>query len=196
MSHHQSDTGFYTTASVFNPRFLIISIRLLLLIMGVMLLSGCMAHRLTDFTDQIRRGEYQLSDEELQRIQFYTSHELILTAVDEDTEDPARGIFRRSVLDTRLIDQVVIRRHTRGVVVAAGERWLDVSFQEGDSLRFTLMPSGRYLLNASTVMYSGQQYRVECIPRRFRDCPVSLLIRKNVEPKITVRSQRARGLRP
>jgi len=196
MSYHQSDTRFYTTPLTFMSRLLIKSIRPLLLILGVLLLNRCMAYRLTDFTDQIRRAEHPISDEELLRMQFYLSHELILTAVDEVREAPAGGLLRRSVLDTRYVDQVIIRRHTRGVVNTAGERWLDVSFQEGNSLRFTLMPSGRYLLNAGTVTYGGQQYRVECVPRRLRDCPVSLLVRKNVEPKITVRNQRARGLRP
>lgn len=169
--------------------------RLALLTLAALLLNGCLAYRLTEFTDQTRRAD-QLSDEELRRLQFHTSHTLVLTAMNEVRESPTPGWLKKPRLDTRYVDQVLIRRRTRGVVVAAGDRWLDVSFHEGTWLRFNRMPSGRYLLDASTVMYGDQQYRVECVPRRFSECPVSLLIRKNLKREIRVRSQKVEGRRP
>jgi len=170
-------------------------IRLALLVLAALLLNGCLAYRLTEFTDQTRRTD-KLSDEELRRLQFHTSHTVVLTAVNEVRESPTPRRLRKPKLDTRYLDQVVINRRTRGIVVAAGDRWMDVSFQEGTWLRFNRMPSGRYLLDASTVMYGNQQYRVECVPRRFSKCPVSLLIQKNIKPKTRIRSQKAKGRRP
>ncbi len=182
-------------AARFKVRALTLAIRLCLLILAVLLFSGCLARRLTEFTDQSRQT-YQLTDDELKRVQFYTSHTLILTAVSEIRESPTPGWLRKPKLDTRYVDQVRIRRHTRGAVIAAGDQWLNVSFEEGTWLRFTRKPSGRYLLDTKTVTYGDKLYRVECVPRRFSKCPVSLLIRKNLKPKIRVRSQKVKGRRP
>lgn len=170
-------------------------VRLVLLALAALLLSGCLAYRLIEFTEETRRT-FQLSADELKRMQFYVSNTLVLTAVNEIRESTPPGWLRKPELDTRYVDQVVIRRHTRGVVIAAGDRWLDVSFEEGTWLRFTRMPSGRYLLDANTVMYGDHQYRVECVPRRFRKCPATLFIRKNLKPKTRVRSQKVKGRRP
>jgi len=182
-------------AALFKVRGLTLALRLGMLALAVLLFSGCLARRLTEFTDQARQT-YQLSVDELERVQFYTSHTLIFTAVNEIRESPPPGRRRKRKLDTRYVDQVKIRRHTRGVVITAGDRWLDVSFEEGKWLRFTRKPSGRYLLDTKTVTYGGKLYRVECVPRRFSKCPVSLLIRKNLKPKIRVRSQKVKGRRP
>lgn len=170
-------------------------VRLVLLALAALLLSGCLTYRLTEFTEETHQT-FQLSADELKRMQFYTSHTLILTAVNEIRESPLPGRRRKPELDTRYVDQVVIRRHTPGVVITAGGRWLDVSFEEGTWLRFIRKPSGRYLLDANTVMYGDQQYRVECVPRRFRKCPVSLLIRKSLKPKTKVQRLKVKGRQP
>ena len=170
-------------------------VRLVLLALAALLLSGCLTYRLTEFTEETRQT-FQLSADELKRVQFYVSHTLVLTAVNEVRESPPPGRRGKSELYTRYVDQVVIRRHTPGVVITAGDRWLDVSFQEGTWLRFTRKPSGRYLLDANTVMYDNQQYRAECVSRRFRKCPVSLLIRKNLKPKTKVQRLKVKGRRP
>ncbi len=191
----QPNFAFRMMAAMFRMRTLSIATRLILPALAVLLLSGCLARRLTEFTDQTRRT-YQLSNDELKRMQFYTSNTLILTAVQETRESPAPNRRGRPKLDLRYVDRVVIRRHTPGVVITIGDQWLDVSFEEGKWLRFTWRPSGRYLLDNKIVMYGNQQYGVECVPRRFRKCPASLLIRKNLKPKTRVRSQRAKGRRP
>ncbi|UCH62683.1 MAG: hypothetical protein JSU77_12995 [Fidelibacterota bacterium] len=182
-------------ATLLKVRGLTLSIRIGLLALAALLLSGCLTYRLTEFTDQIRKAD-QLSVDELKRVQFYTSHTLIFTAVSETRESPPPEPRRKPKLDTRYVDQVKIRRHTPGVVITAGDRWLDVSFEEGKWLRFTQKPSGRYLLDAKTVTYGGKLYRVECVPRRFSECPVSLRIRKSLKPKIKVRSQKVKGRQP
>ena len=170
-------------------------VRLVLLALAALLLSGCLTYRLTEFTEETRQT-FQLSADELKRVQFYVSHTLVLTAVNEIRESPPPSRRGKPELDTRYVDQVVIRRHTPGVVITAGDRWLDVSFEEGAWLRFTWKPSGRYLLDANTVMYGNQQYRAECVPRRFRKCPVSLLIRKNLKPKTKVQRLKVKGRQP
>lgn len=176
-------------------RTLTLAIRLCLLALAVLLFSGCLARRLTEFTDQTRKT-YQLTDDELKRVQFYTSHTLILTAVHETRETPAPNRSRRPKLDLRYVNRVVIRRHTPAVAITVGNQWLDVSFEEGAWLRFTWRPSDRYLFDESTVMYGGIQYNVECVPRRFSKGPASLLIRKDLMPKTKVRSQKAKGRQP
>ncbi len=170
-------------------------VRLVLLALAALLLSGCLTFRLTEFTEETRQT-FQLSADELKRVQFYVSHKLVLTAVNEVRESPTPGWLRKPTLDTRYVDQVVIRRLTPGIVITVGEQWLDLSFEEGAWLRFTRKPSGRYLLDANTVMYGNQQYRAECIPRRFRKCPVSLLIRKNLKPKTKVQRLKVKGRQP
>jgi len=142
-----------------------VMIRLVLPALAV-LLSGCLGPRLSDFTEEARRS-YQLTNDELQRIQFYNSHTIIFTAVEEVREPPPPKRRRKQPLDTRQVNRVVIKRRTRGIVVAVGSNWLDVSFEEGKWLRFTRLPSGRYTLKAAPVIYGGQRYRVECQPRRF-----------------------------
>ncbi len=195
MDTPQPNFAFRMMAAMFRMRALTIAIRLGLLALAVLLFSGCLARRLTEFTDQIRQT-YQLSEDELKRVQFYTNHTLVLTAVQETREPPAPNRRGRPKLDLRYVDRVVIRRHTPGVVITVGDQWLDVSFEEGAWRRFTWKPSDRYLLDDSTVMYGDKQYNVECVPRRFSKGPASLLIRKDLMPKTKVRSKKAKGRQP
>lgn len=182
-------------AARFKVRALTLAHRLSLLALAALLLSGCLARRLTEFTNQTRKT-YELTDDELKRVQFYTSHTLILTAVHETRETPAPNRRGRLKLDLRYVDRVVIRRRTPGVAITVGNQWLDVSFEEGAWLRFTWRPSDRYLFDDSIVMYGGKQYHAECTPRRFSKGPASLLIRKDLMPKTRVRSQKVKGRQP
>jgi hypothetical protein len=163
------------------------------LLAAVLLLSACLAPRLTDFTVDTRRI-HKLTDDELQRVQFYNSNTIILTAVDEAREPP-EGRRRNRKLDTRLLDRVVIEERTPGMLVAAGGTFLDVSFEEGKSLHFVKLPSGRFTLNVPVVTYGGQRYHVECVRQRNNPCPVSLMVRRDLKPVTKVQLQKVRGRR-
>ena len=165
----------------------------LLLPAALLLLSACLAPRLTDFTVDLRRM-HKLTDDELQRVQFYNSHTIVLTAVDE-TREPPEGRRRNRKLDTRLVDQVVIDERTPGTLVAAGETFLDISFQEGRALHFVRRPSGRFTLTASIVTYGERRYHMECVHDKDGPCTVSLMVKRKLKPVTKVQLQKARGRR-
>ncbi|UCD39243.1 MAG: hypothetical protein JSW54_07145 [Fidelibacterota bacterium] len=155
----------------------------------LLLCSACLAPKWIEFTAETRRL-HKLTDDELTRIQFYNSNEIILTGVQEERQAPTR---RKQRLDTRLLDRVVIKRRTPGLAMAVGGNWIDISFEEGRSLHFTQLPSGRFKLTSTIVTYGGRRYHVECVPHRSSDCPVSLLIRRELDPKTRIQRQKVRG---
>ncbi|MFB0515049.1 MAG: hypothetical protein ACETWG_00400 [Candidatus Neomarinimicrobiota bacterium] len=165
-----------------------------LLTLVALLIGGCLATRLTDFTEETRQ-RHKITEDELQRIQFYNSHTIILTPADEVRNPPTPEQRRKQPLDTRHLDRVVIKRHTPGIVVAAGSNWLNVSFEPGKWLRFIRLPSGRYKLKATTVNYGGRQYHAEYLSRHFRRGPAALLVPKSLKPITRFRSQKVEGQR-
>ncbi|UCH09965.1 MAG: hypothetical protein JSU61_12255 [Fidelibacterota bacterium] len=166
---------------------------IVLLLATLLLFSACLAPRLTDFTVDFRQM-HKLTDDELRRVQFYNSHTIVLTAVDEMREPP-EGRRRNRKLDTRLLDRVVIEEETPGMLVAAGGTFLDVSFEEGKALHFVRRPSGRFTLTDPIVTYDGRRYQVECVRERNKPCPVALMVRRKLKPVTKVQLQKVRGRR-
>ena len=139
------------------------------------------------------RRVYNLTDDELRRVQFYNSNTIVLTLADEVREAPNTKKRRKQKLDVRHIDQVIIEEHTRGVAVGVGGNWLDISFEEGRALRFALLPNGRFAIKDKIVLYGGQRYRVDYLDHRRSRYPVTLLVQRDLKPKTVVNRQKAKG---
>jgi hypothetical protein len=159
--------------------------------LGVLLLASCASRQLTEYNQGLRRV-HNLTDDELRRVQFYNSNTIVLTLADEVREAP-NPKRRKQKLDIRHIDQVIIEEHTRGLAVAVGGNWLDISFEEGKALRFELLPNGRFTLKDKIVLYGGQRYRVDYLDHRRSRYPVTLLVRRDLAPKTVVKHKKAKG---
>jgi hypothetical protein len=161
------------------------------LLLGSLVLFSCASRQLTEYNQGLRRV-HNLTDDELRRVQFYNSNTIVLTRADEVREAP-NPKRRRQKLDVRHIDRVIIEEHTRGVAVGVGGNWLDISFEEGRTLRFKLLPNGRFALQDKIVLYGGRRYRVDYLDHRRSRYPVTLLVQRDLKPKTVVKSQKAKG---
>lgn len=132
------------------------------------LLAGCTTAPFT----QDMRDKYNLSPEQLQRIQFYNSAEIVLERhVERKTGTPMPD-SRLQLAQTELIRKVVIPPETPGVAVGVTNDMLEISFENGKSLFFGSSPAkrkevgGLYCLLArdwtdrrGTLSYGGETYR-------------------------------------
>jgi hypothetical protein len=96
--------------------------------------SGCAS--LVPFTQEIR-SQHNLTDDDLQHLQFYVSNEVTLR---REIESRGRIISggQLEVTSGKLVEEVVIQEHTPGVVVTVGGDALAISFEEGSALTFSL----------------------------------------------------------
>jgi hypothetical protein len=113
---------------------------LLSILLGSLLLTSCASRQLTEYNQGLRRV-HNLTDDELRRVQFYNSNTIVLTLADEVREAP-NPKRRKQKLDIRHIDQIIIEEHTRGLAVAVGGNWMDISFEEGKALHRPALPRG------------------------------------------------------
>ncbi len=138
-------------------------------LIGAALLSSC-SNRLTYFTKDLQ-DRYRWSDEELKRIQFYVSRDIVLK---RELTGGSSGIVsgRIKVEDGRRIEEVVIRKGTPGAYIFSpkNDRFA-VSFEAGDDnfLMFGPSPkySDRYVVlasdwsrNSGEVTYGDKKWRV------------------------------------
>lgn len=136
----------------------------------VFLLSIPSCKNLVPYTDALRK-QNNWSDAEIQRIQFYTSEEIVLyrELVSGSTQIVSGKIKK---MNGREIEEVVIKRKTPGVVTEIPkEGKMYVSFEIGDSyyLTFGINPEqrGRYVLLAKEwtkggigkVTYNGVEFQ-------------------------------------
>jgi hypothetical protein len=98
-------------------------------------LTGCASY--VPFTQELR-NEHKLAADDLSNLQFYNSHTITLRRELARGDSQVTGGHKLLVIAGKQIEEVVIEQHTPGVVVAAGEATLQVSFEEGTFLEFTV----------------------------------------------------------
>ena len=96
---------------------------------------GCATY--VPFTAELR-DEHHLTGKDLENLQFYNSHPITLRRVIERDARQVTPGHKLLVIAGKQIEEVVIDEHTPGVVVGATDQAIDVSFEEGTSLRFSL----------------------------------------------------------
>lgn len=123
------------------------------------------------FTQEIR-GQYNISDNDLSRIQYYTSAPIVLhRRLEHGKYDVAKGRLR--VIDNQMFDEVLIVGGTRGVLVDVDKHSVKVSFEsedkEGGVLQFGALSdgvvAGEYRLygrdwteHTAVVRFEGEDY--------------------------------------
>ena len=98
-------------------------------------LTGCSS--LVPFTQEIRT-ENALQRDDVKNLQFYLSHRITLRREIESGGSRVTSGHKLIVVSGKTIEEVEIAAKTPGVVVAAGDRTLTVSFEPGTSLVFAL----------------------------------------------------------
>lgn len=145
--------------------------RLLALLTVVVLFSSC-GPKLSPFTQRIYEDQ-DWSKDELSRIQFYLSEDLVLTRELRDgRSEITNGQVR--IIDGREVEQVVFKKNTPGIYVfSPKENRLAISFESNDENYLIFGPNpragNRYTLLAGEwnrrsrygkVQYGGRQWRV------------------------------------
>jgi len=116
-------------------------------------LGACSTIETQSFLHTGHRGLYAFSQEDMGRMQFYTSREVLAHRINEDGQTTAD-------------DVIVIPIRTRGNVVEAGPNWLRVKFNEGGTGSIFLA-SGKgedSLYKFATETEGGQLQRIEEMP--------------------------------
>ncbi|HUR30843.1 MAG TPA: hypothetical protein VMZ69_05390 [Saprospiraceae bacterium] len=136
----------------------------------IMLFASCIP-RLTYFTQNLNEKQ-NWSQEDLKRIQFYVSHDIVLsrTISDDDTKI-TEGKIR--IINGRKVQQIVIKERTPGVLILMPkEDRFAISFEEEDDAFLMFGPNPKYyerfaLLaqdweeDNGQVHYKGQLYHVD-----------------------------------
>lgn len=131
------------------------------------LLGGCTT---VPYTQEMR-DKYGMTPENLRKVQFYNSDEIVLERhIQRKAGKPTPG-NRLELTQTDVIKKVTIPPETPGVVVGVTNDMLEISFEEGRSLFFGSSPArrkevgGLYCLLArdwtdrrGTVGYGGETY--------------------------------------
>jgi hypothetical protein len=97
--------------------------------------TGCASY--VPFTAELQT-EHHLVTKDLQNLQFYTSHEIRLRRELANDSRQITGSHKLLVIAGKTIEEVVIEKHTPGVIVGTGRGTLKVSFEEGSALEFAL----------------------------------------------------------
>lgn len=146
----------------------------------VLLATGC-GPRLSPLTERLIEDQ-NWSEEELKRIQFYLSEDLILTRELRNGNSEIRN-GQVKIVDGREVEQVVFKRNTPGVFVFQPKsQRMAVSFERSDENFLVFGPNpkagNRYVIMAAdwnrrfgTVTYAGKKWRVNAA-----DAYASLLI--------------------
>lgn len=109
---------------------------------GLWLLSSC-SNRLTYFTQDLQ-SQYRWSEDELKKIQFYVSRDIVLKReLTGGSSDIVSGKIK--IEDGRKIEEVVIRKGTPGAFIFSpkSERFA-ISFEENDNNYLMFGPSPKY----------------------------------------------------
>ncbi len=101
----------------------------------LVLASGCASY--VPFTQELR-NEHKLTGDDLKNLQFYNSHTITLRRELARGDRQVTGSHTLLVIAGKQIEEVVIEKHTPGVVVASNENALRVSFEEGTFFEFSV----------------------------------------------------------
>jgi hypothetical protein len=97
--------------------------------------TGCVSY--VPFTAELQT-EHRLAPKDLQNLQFYTSQKITLRRELANDSRQITGSHKLLVIAGKRIEEVVIEKHTPGVIVGVGRGTLKVSFEEGSSLDFAV----------------------------------------------------------
>jgi len=167
-------------------------------LLGVFLLTSC-GPKLSPFTQNLY-DEQQWSDEELKRIQFYTSEDIVLyRQLTKGESEIISGEIK--IRNGKKVDEVMIKEGTPGVLLfRPKENKFAISFESGNDDRFlvfgaTKKRGGQYRLQAKDwgrrvgkVTYEGKIYTTSS-DSAYASLLVDLKRIKNTE----VRSRVAKG---
>ena len=93
----------------------------------VIMVSGCSNNYVLK---QSTINEYQLSFEDINGIQFYNSHDIVLTNYEEVKSDKSTSKGNLNVNFDKQVDQVIIKANTKGRIIKdLGENKYAVSFE-------------------------------------------------------------------
>ncbi len=97
--------------------------------------TGC-ASTMVPLTHELR-SQHDLSDQEVQQLQIYLSHTVTMR---REVNAKGRTISggHLKVTAGKTIEEVVVKKHTPGVVIGIDDQVLRVSFEEGSALDFAL----------------------------------------------------------
>lgn len=166
----------------------------------VLSMSAC-SPQLTTFTQRLY-DEYDWTESELKRIQFYVSDDILLRRqLTGGTSEIISGEIK--VVDGREVEEIVIRRKTPGVLLfLPKENRFAISFEaEGDDRYLIFGPNpkagNRYALLASEwrrrggkVTYEGRKFDVEA-----SSAFAALMVDLKKIRKTSINSRTARGRR-
>lgn len=169
-----------------------------ILFLSVFFLSSC-SPRLSPFTQRLY-SDYNWSDSELKRIQFYVSDDIVLhREAKRGKSEIISGEIK--IVDGRRVEEVVIRKGTPGVLLfKPKENRFAVSFEEGSDERFLMFgpspkASGRYVLLASDwnkrkgkVTYDGKTFTTPS-----NSAFAALMVDLKKINQVSVKSRQARG---
>jgi hypothetical protein len=140
--------------------------KLLLFLTLTAVLSSC--KNLVPYTDAMKK-KYNWSDEQIKRIQFYVSHDIILhRELTRGSTEIVQGKIK--TINGKKVEEILIRQGTPGVLVELPKQdKMLVSFEMGDDhyLSFGVNPNAgdKYVLLASDwsngmgkIHYSDQEY--------------------------------------
>lgn len=97
--------------------------------------GGCVSY--VPFTAELQ-AEHRLVPKDLQNLQFYTSHEIRMRRELSKDSSQVSGSHKLLVIAGKTIEEILIEKHTPGVIVGVGRGTLKVSFEEGSDLEFSL----------------------------------------------------------
>lgn len=168
-----------------------------------LLLSGSLftscSPTLSPFTQRLY-DNYRWSDDELKRIQFYVSDDIVMRReLGNGSTEIISGKVR--VVNGREVEEIVIRRGTPGILMfKPKENRFAVSFEDGGEERYLVFgpnpkASDRYVLLASewrkrggTVTYDGRKFDVDA-----DDAFATLMVDLKKFNKLSVESRTAGG---
>jgi len=134
----------------------------------LMSLTSC-SKKLTPYTERLQ-DDFEFSTDDLQRIQFYLSEDIVLQR-NLGLEETRITEGRIQVVDGREVEQIIFKKGTPGVLVfSPKDRRLAISFEEGGDDKYLMFgpnkrAGGRYVLLAKEwrnklgkVSYNGKTY--------------------------------------
>jgi hypothetical protein len=100
------------------------------------LLSGC-GSGLVPLTQELR-DQHGLTEKELSNLQYYVSHTITLRRELETGGRQITGNHKLVLRAGKTIEEVVVPEGTPGVAVGVGPNSMEISFEEGTSIRFAI----------------------------------------------------------
>ena len=151
-----------------NYNHLRIRKNLLLLVVAMLFFSSCAT--LVPFTTALQK-QYNLKDEDLNKVQFYNSDDILLYKDVSSSGRPTIEGGKIKVIDGREVEEITIKGLTKGVVTSSdiNNKKMGVSFEINDNyyLSFGENPkiNNKFCLFASNwsnnlgeVTYNGEKY--------------------------------------